>query len=150
MKHLIFSLLIALLPAIAGAQKVELVSLKNYFVKNTVKLSKGYNCNVISKKSTFDKNFGAAKTATNTIVTPDFKDHWVVSVALPATNITTDLHIEKAEISGSNLNVRLVKQTGTQQTYSTTPLALAMLSRNANIKYVCFYDGSKMIKKIKV
>ena len=130
---------------------VGLVPLNNYFVKNTVPLPEPVNYMFFTRQVDFDNHFGAAKTANNTIVTPDFSGQMVVAVALSPTANKTTLQFDKAEIGGPELNVYYSQtEQGGEQTFRQAPCAVATVPKSLSVKRLNFYNQGNKVKSFDV
>lgn len=154
MKNLVKAFVIITMYSCTNAKNIQvsqvgLVTLDNYFTKNTVTLAADTNYYAFTNQQAFDNIFGVAKTANNTIITPDFHGQTAVAVILKPTNKNVSVKLLKAEMGGKNLNIYYsILNNGNDLSYTQTPTAIATVPRGLDVKYVNFFTGDTKVKTI--
>ena|SRR6185295_10340963 len=136
--------------AIAQPEPMEFKTVDNFFLKNDVRLSAGINCMVFTNAAQFNKAFGAAKTATNTVSTPNFTTQRVAAIAIPPSYRKTQLIVDKVEMSGSFVYIHFREVLGENLSSTSTPLTIISFDRASFIKVVAFYKDKKLVKSFAV
>ena len=133
-----------------SASRIGLVPLNNYFVKNTVALPDEYNYKVSVNQADFDQTFGVAATMNNTITKPDFSGQVVVAVIGKPSSQQQEIGFESAALGNGDLNLYYKVKKGSEQSYTSTALALAAVPRSNSVKKANFYQDSVLVKTIPV
>jgi hypothetical protein len=132
------------------ASAIGLVSLNNYFVKNTVPLPDEYNYKVATSQAAFDETFGMAATMNNSIQKPDFSGQTVVAVIGKASTLQQEIRLDGASVAGKDLHVYYSIKKGSEQSFSATALALVAIPKAIDVKKVNFYQDSVLVKTVPV
>lgn len=120
----------------------------NYFLKNTVKLDNGINCIVVRNKSNFNKYFGVGVANGEHVEPIDFNGHFVVAIAMQ-TKKMTDMIIERAELENGTLKlICMVHQHQEQNSHESTPIAMAAVPKDQEIKKISFYSQDRLLKTV--
>ena len=121
----------------------------SYFLKNTIELNEGLNCMVAKSEKVFDEYFGVAATMGEQVEEIDFQAHYVLAIAMHTKNEIVELAIERAELKDGNLKVWcMIQKLEEDKGYESTPIALAAVPKEENIKTVSFYNKDKLIRKV--
>jgi len=147
---LVISALLFTTLASAQPEPMEFKTVDNFFLKNDVRLAAGVNCMVFTNAAQFNKTFAAAKTATNTVATPNFTTQRVAAIAIPPSYRKTQLIVDKVEMSGSFVYVHFREVLGENQTFTSTPLTIISFDRASFIKVIAFYIDKKLVKSFPV
>ncbi|TXJ29825.1 MAG: hypothetical protein E6Q24_01035 [Chitinophagaceae bacterium] len=135
---------------VTNASRIGLVPLSNYFVKNTVALPDEYNYKVSVNQPDFDQTFGVAATMNSSITKPDFSGQMVVAVMGKASSQQQEISFDRATIGGKDLNVYYNVKKGSEQSYTSTALALATVPKSGSVKRANFYRDSVLVKTIPI
>lgn len=133
-----------------SASRIGMVPLNNYFVKNTVALPDEYNYKVSVSQADFDQAFGIAATMNNTITKPDFSGQVVVAVMGKPSSVQQEIGFESAALGNGDLNIYYKVKKGSEQSYTSTALALAAVPKSTSVKKANFYQDSVLVKTIPV
>lgn len=125
--------LVCLSGYMASKRKVEkdipYKTVDNYFVRNDVE---GMPPITIKASDEFERYFGMAATMgpDGRPTDVDFNKYYVICVALPPTDLYTDLSVESlSEARGDKLTLRYVVRRGERRSYSIRPLLLLMVDK---------------------
>lgn len=137
------------------ANSVEYINLTNitggYFLRNDVVLEGYLSCMVATSQEMLDANFGYGAVMGEQHTAPNFEQVYVLAIVQHAKDRVLELSFGKAELVGGDLKVAcMVKETGIEQSYESTPVALATVKRDASIKTVSFYNGDNLIRKVEL
>lgn len=83
---------------------IDFMILKNYAVKPSLSLPDSVNHIFIVTAAEFNKTFQMTKASPGTAVVPDFNSQSVVAIILPPTERVVSIDINKAEMTGNDLN----------------------------------------------
>ena len=104
-------------------------TVENYFVRNDVG---GMPPMIIKASDEFERYFGMAATMgpDGRPTDVDFSKYYVICVALPPTDLETDLSVESlSEAHGGKLILRYEIRRGERRSYSIQPLLLLMVDK---------------------
>lgn len=98
---------------------------ESYFVKNTVQTVP----DLITTAEQRDSVFGMATTMSSTPTSVDFDTEAIVPVALPETDVVTEVSIASIRVEDDTLVVSCEVKRGEKVSYTTRPLALAVVKK---------------------
>jgi len=130
------------------ATQLAFSPLDNYFLKNTAQLPDSINFLIIANQSEFDNLFGAAKTATNEIIAPDFIINHTIAITTLPTNIKTTIEVEKVELGESTINVFAKITQGEKESATSTWAKVYAVEKRDGVTGMDFYLDGKMVKSL--
>lgn len=112
------------------ASGVAYTEAHNYFFRNDATPPSDP---MITSQEQFDALFGCAATmGPDGMPTPiDFGRQFAIAVVLPATDVATDLRLGPLTRQGDTLVMAYAVKEGKKQTYTTQPVAIAIVDRQA-------------------
>lgn len=119
-----------------------------YFLKNNIVLRSDVSCLVATSQSVLDQNFGYGAVMGETHTPPDLSKVMVLATVAKSSNIKKKLSYISAVLVDSNLVVNISVTEGEGLGYEATPIALASVAHNEQIKTVSFYNEGKLIRKV--
>lgn len=124
-------------------KKETIDELNGYFVKNTVKFDDNYDFKhvVVDNQKDFDKYFGVAKTMKNKVDKVNFEENSVIAIMTKPSNILKEIGLVYYEFDGDKLFIQYKIREGAQNTYESTSLYLAIISKGvASVKFKSRYN----------
>lgn len=108
-----------------GGNNVSFREAEAYFVRNDV----GELPSFITTEAERDSTLGMATTMSQAPTTIDFSKEVAVPVALPVTDVDTELEIASLSIDGETLVVNCNVKRGDKRSYTTRPFAMAIVGK---------------------
>lgn len=125
-KTLMLPLAALALVSCGGDNNVNFTEAEAYFVRNDVEQVPCF----ISSEAERDSTLGMATTMTSRPTEIDFDTEVAVPVALPETNVPTEVAIKSVSVSGDELVVTCdVKRADKEASYSMKPFAMAIVKK---------------------
>lgn len=136
-------------PKKAIPSAISVVSLQNYQLNPGISFNNDINYSFIGHADTFYKMFSMTKASVGTAIVPDFSAQSVVAIVLKPTEKVLSVEINKAEITGENLNIYYTTtDTTTWKTYLQIPMVVATVPKSLSVKQVNFYNHGNREKTI--
>ena len=125
-----------------SAASIGLKNLDDYTAKQNIDLPYAFNYIVLTNQADFDAAFGIAKAGNINITYPDFKGQTVLACVAQPTASDINIHFDKAEVAGKDLNV-YCSVTDNRKTLAqtTTPAVLATVPKVLDIKRIIDKNG---------
>lgn len=122
------------------ASRIGVVTLNNFILNPGVTFPDSVKYMYLVSEKDFYTTFSMTKTIANTAPAPNFNSQCVVAVVLQPSKRVITMAIDKAEITGKDLNIYYsVTDTTSWTTYSQTPQVAATVPRSMSITNVNFY-----------
>jgi hypothetical protein len=150
----IFFLIVTLSACSASKQTpsaIGLVTLRNYAINEKVDLQEDVTFEIFTNSTDFQHFFHMTKSTPATVVVPDFNKQQVVAVILKPSTKVRSLSIDKANISGTDLNIYYsLTDTTKWATYEQVEAVAATVPKALNVKNANFYKDSIKEKTLPV
>ena len=133
------------------ASTVGFATLRNYAINPNLLLSDEINYAFVGNADVFHQMFSMTKAASGAAVVPNFATQSVIAIILKPTEKVVSIDINKAELTGHQLNIfYTITDTTSWKNYSHVPVAVASIAKNNMVKQINFYTGGNKEKTIKV
>lgn len=123
---------------IQSAVPFEIVT--NYQVNQTATFNHEIKCMFITKKEDFNKMFSMTKSSEGSAFIPDFSTVSIIAIKLTPSENVVNLSLVKVESTKTTLQVYYnISDTSTWKSYMQTPLIVASIPKNINLKVIDFF-----------
>ena len=114
-------------------------ALKGYFIKNSFEFTADCMTAVIKDESSFNQQFGMAKTMDNTITKPHFEKNYIAAIMLQPSNAKREVRLTEYQLSNGILTINYeIQEQGTQNDFLSSGLSLFEIPRTVNsVKFIC-------------
>lgn len=125
------------------ASAIAVVPLHNYVLNEDSSYSNDINFLFIGSANMFYKTFSMTKTTIGKAIVPEFGVQSVVAIIMKPTEKVVTVEINKAIISGKDLNIYYsITDTTSWQTYQQRPIAVVAVPKNPHVAQVNFYKDN--------
>ena len=152
----LFIFLATALVACVSAKKltpstIGVLPIHNYILKQQVTFSDTVTYRIFTRAEEFHNIFTMTKTTPGAAIVPDFNAQWVVAIILQPSERVITIDINKAEITGNDLNIYYnVTDTTSWKTFAHTPKAVAILPKSVDVKQVHFFSRNGRNKTLNI